>query len=36
MDTDETQIVGGAKDYSLAPGTEKLIGAVFEVHNVLV
>ena len=35
MDTDETQILGGAKDYSLASVTEQLIGAAFEVHNVL-
>ncbi len=35
MDTDETQIPQGTKDYSLQPVTEKLIGAAFEVHNVL-
>ena len=35
MDTDETQILKAAKDYSLHPVTEKLIGAAFEVHNVL-
>ncbi|HEX3889786.1 MAG TPA: GxxExxY protein, partial [Verrucomicrobiae bacterium] len=34
MDTDETQIKA-AKDYSLQPITEQLIGAAFEVHNVL-
>ena len=35
MDTDETQIKAGDKDYSLRPITEQLIGAAFEVHNVL-
>ena len=35
MDTDETQIGGGAKDYSLEPLTRQIIGAAFEVHNVL-
>ena len=34
MSTDETQIVS-AKDYSLQPITQQLIGAAFEVHNVL-
>jgi GxxExxY protein len=34
MNTDETQIKT-AKDYSLQPITEQLIGAAFEVHNVL-
>jgi GxxExxY protein len=34
MNTDETQI-GTAKDYSLQPITEQLIGAAFEVHNIL-
>ena len=34
MLTDETQIMA-AKDYSLRPITEQLIGAAFEVHNVL-
>ena len=34
MHTDETQIKP-AKDYSLQPITEQLIGAAFEVHNVL-
>ncbi len=34
MNTDETQI-GAPKDYSLRPITEQLIGAAFEVHNVL-
>ena len=33
MGTDETQIK--AKDYSLQPITEQIIGAAFEVHNVL-
>ena len=35
MDTDETQIKAGEKDFSLQPVTQHLIGAVFEVHNVL-
>lgn len=35
MDTDGTQIQTGAKDYSLQPVTQQLIGAAFEVHNVL-
>ena len=34
MNTNETQIKA-AKDYSLQPITEQLIGAAFEVHNVL-
>ena len=34
MGTDETQIKK-AKDYSLQPITEQLIGAAYEVHNVL-
>jgi len=34
MDTDETQIKA-LKDYSLQPITEQVIGAAFEVHNVL-
>ena len=34
MGTNETQIKT-AKDYSLQPITEQLIGAAFEVHNVL-
>jgi GxxExxY protein len=34
MGTNETQIKE-AKDYSLQPITEQLIGAAFEVHNVL-
>jgi PD-(D/E)XK nuclease superfamily protein len=34
MNTDETQIKS-EKDYSLSPVTEHLIGAAFEVHNVL-
>src|SRR5450432_255467 len=34
MDTDGTQIKA-AKDYSLQPITEHIIGAAFEVHNVL-
>jgi len=34
MGTNETQI-NAAKDYSLQPITEQIIGAAFEVHNVL-
>ncbi|HEY3931054.1 MAG TPA: GxxExxY protein [Verrucomicrobiae bacterium] len=35
MDTDETQIKTGGKDFSLQPVTQHLIGAAFEVHNIL-
>jgi len=35
MSTDETQILDAAKDFSLQPITQQLIGAAFEVHNVL-
>ena len=35
MHTDETQIKTGDKDFSLEPVTRQLIGAAFEVHNVL-
>ena len=35
MDTDETQIKPAEKDFSLQPVTQHLIGAAFEVHNVL-
>jgi GxxExxY protein len=35
MNTDETQIETGGKDFSLQPVTQHLIGAAFEVHNVL-
>jgi GxxExxY protein len=35
MNTDETQIRTGEKDFSLQPVTQHLIGAAFEVHNVL-
>jgi GxxExxY protein len=35
MNTDETQISGGSKDYSLQRVTHELIGAAFEVHNLL-
>src|SRR5882724_10129234 len=35
MGTDETQIETGEKNYSLQPVTQQLIGAAFEVHNVL-
>jgi len=35
MDTDETQIKTAEKDFSLQPVTEQIIGAAFEVHNVL-
>ena len=35
MNTDETQILTGPKDFSLQPVTQQLIGAAFEVHNIL-
>ncbi|HSH93536.1 MAG TPA: GxxExxY protein [Roseimicrobium sp.] len=35
MGTDQTQMQSGAKDFSLEPVTKELIGAAFEVHNVL-
>src|SRR6185369_16846239 len=36
MDTDETQILlKETKDYSLKPVTDQLIGAAYEVHNIL-
>ena len=35
MSTDGTQMLSDAKDYSLQPVTQQLIGAAFEVHNVL-
>lgn len=35
MNTDETQIQKGLKDYSLQSVTQQLIGAAFEVHNML-
>lgn len=35
MNTDETQIKNNEKDFSLEPVTRQLIGAAFEVHNVL-
>jgi GxxExxY protein len=35
MNTDETQILAEANDFSLQPITQQLIGAAFEVHNVL-
>jgi GxxExxY protein len=35
MDTDETQMKTGDRDYSLRPITEQLIGAAYEVNNVL-
>jgi hypothetical protein len=35
MHTDETQIKTLEKDFSLQPVTQELIGAAFEVHNVL-
>jgi len=35
MDTDETQIKKGEKDFFLQPVTQQLIGAAFEVHNIL-
>jgi GxxExxY protein len=35
MNTDETQMKIEDRDYSLRPITEQLIGAAYEVHNVL-
>ena len=35
MGTDETQIETSERDFSLQPVTQQLIGAAFEVHNVL-
>jgi GxxExxY protein len=35
MNTGETQILTATKDYSLQPMTQQLIGAAFEVHNIL-
>jgi len=35
MRTDETQIKTGEKDFSLQPVTQHIIGAAFEVHNIL-
>ena len=35
MNTDETQILRETKDFSLQSVTQQLIGAAFEVHNVL-
>ena len=35
MGTDETQMNATEKDFSLQPVTQQLIGAAFEVHNVL-
>jgi GxxExxY protein len=35
MGTDETQIKTKEKDFSLQPVTQQLIGAAFEVHNIL-
>ena len=35
MDTDETQIRTDEKDFSLQPLIRQIIGAAFEVHNVL-
>jgi len=35
INTDETQIPSVTKDFSLRPVTQQLIGAAFEVHNVL-
>jgi GxxExxY protein len=35
MGTDETQIKAAEKDFSLQPITQQLIGAAYEVHNVL-
>ncbi|MFZ0825828.1 MAG: GxxExxY protein [Verrucomicrobiia bacterium] len=33
--TDETQILPGVRDYSLQPVTQQILGAAFEVHNIL-
>jgi hypothetical protein len=35
MNTDETQMKSGEKDFSLQPVTQHLLGAAFEVHNAL-
>ena len=35
MNTDETQMKPAEKDFSLQPVTQHLIGAAFEVHNIL-
>ncbi len=35
MNTDETQMKTAEKDFSLQPVTQHLIGAAFEVHNIL-
>jgi GxxExxY protein len=35
MNTDETQILTDEKDYSLQSVTRQIIGAAFEVHNIL-
>jgi GxxExxY protein len=35
MATDDTQIPSGTRDFSLQPVTQQLIGAAFEVHNVV-
>ena len=35
MNTDETQVLTATKDYSLQPITQQILGAAFEVHNVL-
>ena len=35
MNTDETQIIDRTKDYTLQPVTQQLIGAAYEVHNIL-
>jgi len=35
MNTDETQIRNGEKDFSLQPVTQQILGAAFEVHNIL-
>ena len=35
MSTDETQILTRTKDFALQPVTQQLIGAAFEVNNVL-
>ena len=35
MDTNETQMTDCGRDFSLEPVTRQLIGAAFEVHNIL-
>jgi GxxExxY protein len=35
MHTDKTQVKTGENDFSLQPVTQQIIGAAFEVHNIL-